>query len=351
VTRLTGGVSVLQVHPTRRCNLQCAHCYSSSGPREHDSIPSARLVEAITDAGRLGYRQLAVSGGEPFMYPELDTILRAGRAAGMATTMTTNGMLSTPGRLAPLHGLLDAVAVSLDGEPATHNRIRRNRHAFERMKANLGNIAALDVPFGFIFTLTLHNVHELVWAVDFCRTVGAAFLQVHPLTPSGRGVNLVDVLPDDEELAAAICAAEHLGNETGIAVHVDAVVADAHLDVSAFVAEPDAPFAEQVPTLVVLPDGEALPITHDIDNSFRLGNILGSELRDLAEAWHESDRPAALRKVQTVAFRKLQSPTSPRLVYWYDLVAKASRARHPSRLIIRPNCAAEVDRFAGRTAG
>ena len=127
---LTGGVSVLQVHPTRRCNLQCAHCYSSSGPRERDTIPSDRLVELIGAAGRLGYGQLSVSGGEPLLYPDLAALLLAGRAADMTTTITTNGMLANGNRLRPLTGLLNAIAISLDGIPETHNALRGHPEAF-----------------------------------------------------------------------------------------------------------------------------------------------------------------------------------------------------------------------------
>ena len=39
----TRGSRILQIHPTRRCNLRCLHCYSLSGPEEggdHKAIAS-----------------------------------------------------------------------------------------------------------------------------------------------------------------------------------------------------------------------------------------------------------------------------------------------------------------------
>jgi Fe-coproporphyrin III synthase len=81
--RFTGARGVLQVHPTRRCNLTCVHCYSDSGPGVADEIPLPVLDDLVADAASLGYEVLAVSGGEPFMYPGLPGLLRQAKAVGM----------------------------------------------------------------------------------------------------------------------------------------------------------------------------------------------------------------------------------------------------------------------------
>lgn len=36
-----GGVRLVQIQPTLRCNLRCLHCYSESGPERHEEIPIA----------------------------------------------------------------------------------------------------------------------------------------------------------------------------------------------------------------------------------------------------------------------------------------------------------------------
>ncbi len=54
--RFTGARGVLQVHPTRRCNLTCIHCYSDSGPQARDEIP---LSEPGAPSVVNGYEPLA----------------------------------------------------------------------------------------------------------------------------------------------------------------------------------------------------------------------------------------------------------------------------------------------------
>ena len=86
---------VLQIHPSLRCNLRCAHCYSASGPEEDGALSPDLLRTALSDARAEGYNVLGVSGGEPLMYPHLVAVLRHASSLGMITTVTTNGLAFT----------------------------------------------------------------------------------------------------------------------------------------------------------------------------------------------------------------------------------------------------------------
>ena len=223
----TGVAPVLQLHPTRLCNIACAHCYSGSGPTVRGELPLELLSDCLEAAAGLGYRQLAVSGGEPLLYGPLPELLARARELGMLTTVTSNGMLLTPRRWDPLAGLVDVLAVSIDGTPEEHDLIRRREGAFARTVANLEIARAWGGPFGFIFTLTQHNVDSLEFVVRLAAAEGARSVQVHPLTLYGRAeATMSEARPDEIELATALCEAAMLGSELGVVVHVDAVTAD-----------------------------------------------------------------------------------------------------------------------------
>src|SRR5688572_4355450 len=118
----TGKSRILQIHPTRRCNLRCLHCYSSSGPEEKSRLDAQLLRRALTDASLEGYTVASFSGGEPLMYQPLREVLIHAHEAGMLTTVTSNGMLLDESHLDRLRGAADLLAISLDGVPASHNR-------------------------------------------------------------------------------------------------------------------------------------------------------------------------------------------------------------------------------------
>lgn len=141
-----GQYPTLQVHPDRRCNLQCLHCYSDAGPAVSEQLEIDLLQTVVADAAAIGYRVMSVSGGEPLLYPELGKLLRAAHAAGLVTTVTTNGMLLDQRQLNVLGADCDLVAISLDGIPESHNFMRNSSRAFDDMCARLPGLRAPGSP-------------------------------------------------------------------------------------------------------------------------------------------------------------------------------------------------------------
>ena len=55
------GLGILQVHPTRLCNLACAHCYSRSSPQERHALKPDVVAGAVEDAAQLGFSVVSLS--------------------------------------------------------------------------------------------------------------------------------------------------------------------------------------------------------------------------------------------------------------------------------------------------
>lgn len=319
----------LQVHPSRRCQLSCAHCYTSSGPGERAALPADLVARAVRDAAGLGYAELAISGGEPLLYPGLEQVLSAGRAAGLTTSFTTNGLALTRRRLERLGPLVDLVAVSVDGVPASHDALRGSARAFSTLLARLPLVRAAGVPLGIITTLTLANAHELPWLVGFAAKQDAALLQVHPLDGQGRATEgLLGARPDAVELAAALVVARLLA-PPGLDVHVDAVLR------AQLAAWPERFCATGVvgtgdlgswlPSLVVEPDGTVVPLTYGMDRRFALGNLADAPLPDLAACWLRTSAPAFAEAVR-LAHQDVLA-TGAEVVFWFEALAQAMSRR------------------------
>ena len=325
-----GEVRVLQLHVTRRCNLACAHCYSSSGPHAAGELPLDLAVACVGDAAWLGYTQLAVSGGEPLLYPALDKLLAFARMAGMTTTVTTNGMLLTPERLVAIAPHLDFMAVSIDGSPEGHDALRGQQGAFARTVANLERLRAAEVPFGFIFTLTQHNVDSLESVVRLAAEHGARGVQVHPLTLQGRASErLAGARPDGYEQVAAVCEAQRLAAELGVAIHVDTLLLE---QAQAFrerlvPRRPVRAIVDAAPMLIVEPDSTVVPLTHDVDRALALGRLCDAPLSELAESWLAAGNGERLARACARAWLGLgtREEEGAAAVYWYDEVARRTR--------------------------
>jgi Fe-coproporphyrin III synthase len=322
---VTGGHAILQLHPTRRCNLRCLHCYSQSGPYVSSMTELEVLQHLVVDAADLGFEVVGISGGEPLLYRDLVRLLATAKQAGLRTTVTSNGMLLTERRLAELIGLVDILAISLDGVPATHDEMRGDPRAFTMMDSHMDGVERSGIPFGFITTLTQHNVHEVEYVVQYAHDHRASLVQIHPLELEGAAVtNLPGSVPDVRESAFALLEGARLSAVYGVRVQVDiAHLADLEAQPELFLAEEPAagtPLSSWLTPLVVETDGLVVPLTYGFPGEYALGNANDHRLADLATTWNSQP---FLRVCRAVA-EKLLLEGRP-LFNWYEEVAQQAR--------------------------
>jgi MoaA/NifB/PqqE/SkfB family radical SAM enzyme len=318
---------IFQIHPTRRCNLRCLHCYSLSSPDERQKLPYETVSGALDDAREQGYSTASFSGGEPFLYPELGRAVRYAKSLGMRTTVTSNGMLITPARLAELAGSLDVLAISLDGAPESHDHMRDFPGSFDRMAANLDTVRASGIDFGFIFTLTQYNLHEADWAAQFAVSQGAKLLQVHPLEEVGRASGtLAGSRPDEIESTYAFLEAERIRQTYGnrLFVQLDIFHRELlHRFPERFYAdeqrEPRTRLADCVAPLVLEADGTLVPVGYGFGRRYAIGNVLQSRMRDLASEWIPKVYPA-FRELCRGVYEEACRPSELPFLNWYELL-------------------------------
>jgi Fe-coproporphyrin III synthase len=325
---------IVQIHPTLRCNLRCLHCYSESSPRETDQLSLDDILRALDGAWRQGYRTASFSGGEPVLSRDLGAMLRHAKALGMRTTVTSNGMLLTAERLATITGHTDVLAISLDGTPASHDRMRDCAGAFDRMAGALGPVRASGVVFGFIFTLTQHNVDEIAWAAEFAVAQGAKLFQIHPLEEVGRAAEaLGGRRPDAVECAFAYLEAQRVRSEFGdrLFVQFDLFQRDLvvrlperfHADAA---STPRERLADCVSPIVVEADGTVSPIGYGFGRRYAIGNVREQSLDALAAEWIAGVYPdfrALCRRVYAGACEPSPLP----FFNWYEMLQQASLER------------------------
>lgn len=299
---LTGpDIRILQIHPTRLCNLRCLHCYSSSGPQERGELGAPLLLHAIEDAAKLGYNVLSVSGGEPLLYSGLASLCREAHRHAMLATLVTNGTVITTARMQELRGLVDMLAVSIDGAPERHNRMRGDPRVFERMEAGLEKVRRAAIPFAIVFTLTRDNLQDLKWAANWALSQGALMLQVHPLEEQGRACSL----GGGQELTAQQMAAAWMTVEYLREVHRGKL--SIHLDsVSRYQLPAPSDFVDDtVSPLVIEDDGAVVPLRYGFPRPFAFGSLHVRTLQEMAPEW-QSRCASAFRDLYRESLRKLR---------------------------------------------
>lgn len=99
--------------PIRRCNLACGYCNEYDD--HSDPIATEVMLERVDHLARLGTSVVTISGGEPLLHPELETIISRIRHHRMVAGMITNGYLLSRQRIRSLNQAgLDHLQISID---------------------------------------------------------------------------------------------------------------------------------------------------------------------------------------------------------------------------------------------
>ena len=189
---------------TRRCNLECAHCYISAGPHEsaQSELSTAECLRIATEILALNSAPLFIlSGGEPLLRTDLERIAEHSASRGATVVIGTNGTLLDDRRITSLKNAgVTGFAVSVDSiEPRRHDNFRRGHGAFEATAAAIGRLRAQRLDFIVQTTITKGNRSELPTLVEWAATQGAVSFNAYFLVPTGRGARLSDLTAQEYE--------------------------------------------------------------------------------------------------------------------------------------------------------
>lgn len=145
------------------CNLACTHCFISCSPtnRTHEFLSLEAILPYLEEAATLGVKELYFTGGEPFLNPEMESILEQALQVGPVTVLT-NGLLLDPERCRRLNQLADQgdysldFRVSLDGYAPETNDPIRGEGTFDRILQGVSNL----VEAGLNPVITVTEVYE-----------------------------------------------------------------------------------------------------------------------------------------------------------------------------------------------
>ena len=173
----------------RRCNLTCAHCYSTSADKDFaGELTTAEVKAVMADLRAFGVPVLILSGGEPLMRPDIFELAHHAKSLGFYLALSTNGTLIGADQVAPIAAVgFDYLGISLDGLAETHDRFRRRQGAFQASLQGLRLCHEAGLKVGMRFTLCQDNAQDLPALLDLMGEEGIDKFYLSHLNYAGRG--------------------------------------------------------------------------------------------------------------------------------------------------------------------
>lgn len=111
---------------TEQCNLKCKHCYTAAGEGKPNFLDIDVIYNLIDELSKYGCEFLAIGGGEPLLYKDIDKVIRYAILKGVEVELVSNGILFNKDTIEKLYNAgLKYVQISLDGESSeTYSKVR-----------------------------------------------------------------------------------------------------------------------------------------------------------------------------------------------------------------------------------
>jgi radical SAM protein with 4Fe4S-binding SPASM domain len=162
---------------TRRCNLSCPFCLEDSLEASAEELPEEVRRVILSEIIKCKVLQVNISGGEPFILPELEDYAAELIAGGSAVTITSNGLLVTKQRAEKLAAAgVKTVEVTVYPEV-----MGRSFRAIDYLLE-----AGIEVLPRAVFTRQMKDC--LNHFLSSCEKAGLKKLVMQEVVPQGRGM-------------------------------------------------------------------------------------------------------------------------------------------------------------------
>jgi PqqA peptide cyclase len=274
-----------------RCPLQCGYC---SNPVELDKhaaeLDTATWKRVLGEAAALGILQVNLTGGEPLVRDDLETLVAEARALDLYVNLITSGVPLDAARLARLKAAgLDSLQLSVQDTDGEGSKWIAGRDATAAKLEVAAAARALGLPLTLNVVIHRGNIARVPDFVALAERVGAERLELANTQYLGWALlNREALLPSQAQLAEArrqaLAASERLKGE------IEILFVRPDYDVGRPRACMDGWARRYV---VVTPDGTALPCHQAASiRTLAFESVRG---RSLEEIWNESPAFGAFR--------------------------------------------------------
>lgn len=276
---------------TYRCPLRCVYCSNPlDWARHRDALATEDWLRVFREAEDLGVVQLHLSGGEPLLRRDLESLVEGARALDLYTNLITGAVPLTRERLAGLARRgLDGVQVSIQDVTAEASDRIAGRRVFDRKLEAMRWVKELGLPLTVNVVLHRDNLDHVPEVIALAESLGADRLELANTQYLGWALpNRRALLPTPEQLARARAVAAAARERLRGRMEVLFVLPDY------YAARPKAcmdGWGRRF--IVVTPDGLALPC----HAAHTLPGLRFDSVRDraLADIWYRSPAFEAFR--------------------------------------------------------
>lgn len=187
------------------CNLNCLHCYPSSGTNKKTALSSTNLAIIKQNMMSMHFDKVYISGGEPLLCQNLDAYFQIASCIGDRLYICTNSLCIDDSKLQLLEKYNVKITISLQ-----HTNEIKGASLYgdisiaKAIKERITRLRNSGVPIKLEVTVMRVNHQELHEFFEFAAGIGITEIDFKRYRPVGRGKMSADrfaLTPDENEKA------------------------------------------------------------------------------------------------------------------------------------------------------
>lgn len=181
----------LWMYSNYHCNLVCTYCLTESGPKvARRELEPATMLDLAREAKEVGFTSLGITGGEPFLVPELPLFLRE-LSQVLPVLVLTNGTLFQQAlldRMEVLRGADVTLQISLDHSEPEANDVMRGPENFRKVVEAVPELLKRGISVRIATTVEEDDAEDLQRLCALHRGLGVSDDDhvVRPIIRRGR---------------------------------------------------------------------------------------------------------------------------------------------------------------------
>ena len=177
---------------TPRCNFDCRMCYvhlkAEEIPRYGREMTAKEWLRIAQEAKEAGTTWLCVTGGEPLMHPEFETIWKELCQMGFFITLQTNASL-VRGRMAELleqYPPRQAKITLYGSNDEIYEKVCRVQNGFTRVDEGIRRLLEMEIPVELVSTVIRQNQEDVKRMAFYAYTHGLPWIATGGIKDSVR---------------------------------------------------------------------------------------------------------------------------------------------------------------------
>lgn len=191
-------LSEISIEILQRCPNRCIYCSSHSNPQATHIIPFEIIKNVIDDAKSLGCKTVCLSGGEPFLHPQILDIISYIAKQQLICYVYTSGIYmknevysSLPNEyIEAIRGMVDKVIFNVEADSSTlYDQIMgTDVGGFDMMKKSINDCVSSGLVVETHVVPMQVNFKHLKSIFEMCYQLGVSKVSILRLVLQGRAL-------------------------------------------------------------------------------------------------------------------------------------------------------------------